>query len=983
MRTSRRNYKIIMNKKTLSLIAFVFLTLLFLGAQGANVATAQEPTATPTITATPSTWAWDVDCGFTDTAFYFEVESQSCTCSQYDEKTVSCDVALTGEYTNEYSLSGVRWEIDWDAPAGLTTYYQQSYIVNGVNLVTEYLATSSDDYLNMTDTSSGQFTTRALPEAVFIKLNPYGIAEEISFSGNIKLSAEEIPEELTCQDQFTYNVDSLMATIDIDSQMPINPTYDVDDPEQAPIEFTSGEYYAVYITDGSWSDNGDGPRYDLEFTFSDGFSPLTWYDLADGEPLVICFVDYGDGTYLAFLQANADELLLRMNDETLSWDDNSGIMTAQILDVEYEREEDVCENDFYDGDYFTGGSIDPRKENGELIGYAVTRLSDGANVLEAGAWYKLETSGGPWHWLGNLHTGDQYNVDLSKDGGSTWIPLDEWGAWEGGSDCNFETDELGHRSIYFRVAEDATEIYYIRVGDTSNWSTNWGGMSFSLYEANNIGDAEEGNCGIDYLADVTHAFGAMDGDDSGGSRIYPPLEDDEVYAIVIDDAYAWQESSGGEDLYDVQLKSSDGGWVDIANHPHTVCVEEHPAFPDGRAVIAFVRARYLSYDLRVASSSFSDNTGRLEYTIHPTDTDANVCDYGVINNIDHKWIPVKLSEGTTIGDGLLEPGEIYMIDTFPDGPWRSSLTGEGSYDADISSDGGASWDKIDKNTPDNNAKVLCTEVDQIGRWWQTYFEYDTTDSWRVRVADTSGNFSNNAGSLGFTLYKIGTEDIIDDLGDGDGDGDPFGEICTVPCERPESWLDIGQWISYAGCSVQQFFAWCPRHSDLMTLFRTEMLKRDPFATFVAFTESVESVKYEIDAYEWGPEEGGGGRRIQYSMFHLIGPDGSEPLSGDTEFIDADDIIDDYILPRDSDSPWLDGDLINFSAATPGVAYMTSCTSSLSDIVREQIQQGVCFVAYQSQNSSMGFALQLIIDVSTVILFVTGITGIMKKKSIFL
>jgi hypothetical protein len=96
----------------------------------------------------------------------------------------------------------------------------------------------------------------------------------------------------------------------------------------------------------------------------------------------------------------------------------------------------------------------------------------------------------------------------------------------------------------------------------------------------------------------------------------------------------------------------------------------------------------------------------------------------------------------------LASGKTYAIETTA-GPWSNN--GASSYDMAISDDNGATWTSLV-----NYPHLTCAEDTgsgaTLGEHYLVYFQALAGRVYKLRVYDPGGNFSDNTGSMGYSLY---------------------------------------------------------------------------------------------------------------------------------------------------------------------------------------------------------------------------------------
>jgi len=731
------------------------------------------------------------------------------------------------------------------------------------------------------------------------------------------------------------------------------------------VEFVPGNWYAIQTVAGDWYDGEDGPRYDLEYAWTDrmyNFNQPVWEDLGDTSDLIICETDDG-GTYkTVYIQAAETDLLLRVNDEVESWSDNDGRIAVNIFDVVRNRTKTGCDQ-FYRIAGFEGtDQIAANQEEGKLFGEILNQtalMGSAVFQFEPDAWYSLRTSEGPWGYVGSVYDSFDYNLEVKSNNTELgWEPLEEWSE----AACIVETDPLGHVNVFFQTPDLVGREYEIRVGDSEAWTSNVGEMRYSLYNEISLDgrNEDESSTSCDFEITDLLTSGIITGSAQSGVAI-PQLGEysnldiyDVYYALKILDDSAWQELSGDVDNYSAQI-TDDGGWswTALADYEHLICLET-----DGDETTIYLTGQTAEdeYKLRVNSESFADNTGALNYEIYATvkPDPWSQC----FDNYDQVYrastfIPVKDEAGIMAGANYtLMPGYSYGLE-IQQGPWLSDEDDNEtiSYRADVSPDNGTTWYPLDGSS--DVGGVACASVDHADRYAQLIF--NVTDSpWKIRVSDNAGDFADNGGNLSFDLYSV-------ELEEGETPVIPvLDSACYGVCLRPESTLtdwQAGAWIEFLRCYIQTYFAWCPRHTSVISHLGRDIASREPFATMSEFGDVMGSIRVEMDAYSWTDENA---------------PDSA---------IDGDADIDQHLLNRDPGGPWMGGDLINFSASPSYKTYVEGCQSALTDIVSAPIQQGACFVSAQTRATGFSFWMQLLIDVAAVVMFISAGSKFSKSVGI--
>lgn len=763
--------------------------------------------------------------------------------------------------------------------------------------------------------------------------------------------------------------------------------------------FQVGEWYAIEVASGYWRESpGIEDRIDMEHLFE----TLTGTQYNDGE-----FEDLNaDGqfvqcatTNVVYVQAPAELLYLRVNDGDENFANNTGALGINIYHTAYQRPEDVCELSFALDDLVRSDSVDAQQQNGKAMGIAVgsvlTQEGQEENFfnlgLVPGAWYALETTGGPWGHLGpgRAPAPVHYSLAVAEteiaaanastiSGPISVIDENAWGSladWERGV-CNIETDKLGHRMVYFQVPVTSAVQFSLRVNDFEGWNTNTGEMSWNLYRAIDMGPDDSGLCDYSYTEQLNTSVltvradavdGAYIGKDEGiGTPVgdYTPLDPNTYYAIeLLGEFWKWNEGPSEPWQTDMQLSLNNGStWQNLPGGGELCSLE------DGENLIFFIHtpvAGTPQFKLRVASTTdFTDNGGSMGYNTYLAEagtsidnTDGCVTEgYTTTTLGPYTWIPVTDPTGigiassspTTTEIAGLVPGNRYVLETSR-GPWYDGETLNGSgnpqdyFSAQVSSDNGETWNAMDGTNPD----VTCWEYSSDFKYYKIEFTVQPGQVWRIRVADTeSANFDDNTGNLAYTLKGM----VLPD------DTVVQGTFTLAGCNTPPLFpgmLEIGdllnlgnyfaEWIDYSVGSMVSFFAWCPSNTDMVTMFSEDLQEKEPFAMLKEIRGILNDVKNEMNGYNWensSPED--------YSILNKTPGQATA-------------MINKYVMgPMPDDSPWLGGELIDFSAPAP-TQYYDNCNLALEEYVGPLLGQGVCFSSNWARNVGLMFYIQLLLD----------------------
>lgn len=800
--------------------------------------------------------------------------------------------------------------------------------------------------------------------------------------------AFQLAEPVVCETQFTYDPeDDWLASVQVHSEL--------EDGVQAVTEFTepleAGAWYAIEVASGSWNEPGGTPRFDMDFRFefTDG-----WMELSEDADNVYCTSTDGKTVYIQVPDAN--ELHLRVNDQDSNFANNTGTLGVNIYKTDFNRTITGCELEYDINELVSSDTVEGSAVNGKI--FAMSLASSGGISLSygltPGAWYMLETTGGPWYvtwdYPGspyNVHT-QYYNMQVKVGDDGEWTALQDSAM----AFCVVEIDALGHQRMYFQAPESGGNTYHIRVAGASAFTK--GAMGWNLYQAVDLNIGEVTSC-TDFTYDPNNAngFGTVDPKRENGVDIIG-LETNSYFAIHIESDneasdppyYAksgWYEEEGGDERDDLELSINGAEWADLPNAPGVIC---YYYTPETDELVFFVRViNNQSWKLRANSESFGDNEGIEYYRVYEATADNNpwvscIDDFtpSVPALNEHEWIPPQDEEGVLLmptltytegadpdDDGIifwgqpgLEPGHHYMVET-KQGPWKNGEDTTGLYSAQLSSDGGSNWYSFEGH-PD----VICADVDQLNHHWRAIFEVTDGQMWKIRVDDTETEFwPDNTGNLAYRLNLV-NEFPIEGPGDYVYDYDLGAfDVCSQSLVRPQALSlseigslgnYIGDWVHYINRSLLSYFAWCDRHTELIISAMEALKLKEPLATLAALDTISKNVMAEIDSYSWdgGYEDTSIFTGNAETMFNKVLPQGGV-----------------------ADDPWDGGNLITFGD-TSLPAYYYNCQNVFADYLPARLQQATCFVSAYWKETGASFWVQLSLDLAAI-----GVLFVMVKGSL--
>lgn len=751
-----------------------------------------------------------------------------------------------------------------------------------------------------------------------------------------------------------------------------------------------GEWYVVAYAYGDWQDEGSQPdRTDIEYSYNRS----SWFDLAEGSGTVWCVSSSG---VEILIQAQGESFYIRVNDEIGGFANNTGTVYYDIYHATFIRTPNDCEVQYVIGSLRETKTVDATMQGGKHFAFMTTNVfGNPYGQVEHGQWYVLDTVDGPWK---ETYFSDdnpwRYDMAVSMDDGVTWEPLENWSY----PACNFATDTLGHRRVIFQMPFSGPTEWKLRVNDTGIFIDNRGSMTWNLYNVTKL-SAEpgvgNGQCDYSYDEFSPVAAGRIPAKTEQGVSI-TGLSPGTLYVLKVigsDDLGWWEHFPTGPDmwetvLYDTQL-SHDGGatFHNLPdNYPSALCSH----WVDNDLFVFLQPGENFNYRIRVGpSDSYSNNVGEMQYIVYPAtpgQTVVNTCMGGWARQIlnESEIIKVrdemgnKISAATARYDEFvnLVPGRMYYIETPANfGPWKSEAGGSNRWDTALSRDNGVTWQPLDFD----NTDIECAGRMLVGNVWYARFLVEEGDVWRIRVNDSQGAFADNGGSMAYKLYAVCEHPcgIVSLPNDSQGtDGIPAitiqggGNVCTIPVMRPgpltiselvNLGTYLGNWIQYINLSVLRFMAWCPQHTKLVTThFSTDILNKEPFATFKELNDLMLGVRREMESYSWASRRG-----YDSSIFTMSNPNEVRQLMRDLFQIDG---------GSNRARQFWEGNLnVEFNDTGFPASY-SQCDQVFQNYLPQKMKSSMCFIQAWFIETSASLWLQLIVDIGAIMIFVGGIKG---------
>ncbi len=660
-----------------------------------------------------------------------------------------------------------------------------------------------------------------------------------------------------------------------------------------------GKWYAVEVTDPYWMD-GTGesewhPSYKAEMSpFWSLAGAVEWYELSQypngcWQPLG----DYGKGRLYFYADEQISDYLqgIRAYNEYGVYFDNQGLMHYKVNEAIYNPPPAACEANFDVGEFVNTIRVPAWYSDGlPVFAYS----SPIPNTT-----YVIDISSEPWFDEdGKL----QHRVDISLDGGQTWVNIRDVSG-----ECEAEKGVGGYK-YYFKYV--AGRNYRIRASDGNNpleYLGNKGYVKFSVYTATSY--KAEGACSDSLTLGAVLKTGSIPANISEGGRVQYNLTPGNWYAIEIVPP-PW--SNAGVDSKEADISGGDSGWrtfYPLADFPGVACAEEN----DGYKRIYF-RAQYAQYLLRAHEDvlQYADNTGTVNYKLYGVDVSSSnpppgSCESAYNTNRVVVSLPILYANLENGIELKLAPGK-YMLETM-EGPWMNESTP--SYDVEITN-GGLLGTYVPISSQGVSDPLECVVPLSDGVHYRAYFSVEVGKYYRVRVYDPGGTYATNTGQMVIAIYRI--TDINEPPPD---PADYTVNGCNSICVRPDSLLDVPEWIEYNRCAFSKWISFCPYHAESLMSVVLEFNNREPFGTLLQFTSLPQKIQEEFKQYKWAESQGG---------------DGAEILSGGAQPWEI-------LAQLPSSSPFNNG---RIEITKPMSPFSTFCQNEMTKAVGTKLAAPMCF-----------------------------------------
>lgn len=429
--------------------------------------------------------------------------------------------------------------------------------------------------------------------------------------------------------------------------------------------------------------------------------------------------------------------------------------------------------------------------NGSPINTGIIQATNSSGVV---GWVRDATGKpavGDWigikftnYWLNNNTGGELQTAAMKWGTNGLWYDLTE--ETNNAVTCMYQgrnAQGIKETWVYLQVINPA--VPYLRVADhDSNFLANTGSLNFTVYSV--IYTPVPTGCGLDYaIGDYLGTRSAPANSSSGIVFAFNAVGEVPLDAtgnpsdriVVVETTGTWVNNS----IIDIhggirRMDANPDPWEALEAYSLALCVETLD--PLGHVRVYFeVSPDILQYGFRAQDAvNYADNTGQATFKFYQAtyiqDDDDQIpgednCDgqYAVGSVVDSFPLPATANNGVYLDS--LEEEQYYAIVT-SGGPWTNN--GVESFEIAMAASTGqpSGW------TPIINF-ALCTDYN--GPYTTSYFYTQPGYKFYVRVNDEGGNFSDNAGNMGITIYGA-TNDS--DNWENCGDGYTLTEMATDP-----------------------------------------------------------------------------------------------------------------------------------------------------------------------------------------------------------
>jgi hypothetical protein len=718
-----------------------------------------------------------------------------------------------------------------------------------------------------------------------------------------------------------------------------------------------GTWVEIKVASGSWKNNGTGPdltglaigRF-ASAPYRSGWDPLSSYAHTGCHK--------GETEY--YVQVSDSALYkLRVNDTDEDFSSNTGTLSIELYNVTNVPYKTQC-----DANYKIGGQIETRSINAinsngitmatgkDSTWFEQTFGGEGA-VKESPGYLMLELDRGP-HWDG---VSNSYSGEINV--GGSWYSVEEFPT----ASCIVQLDTMGRYRIYFPYDPSLLTWKFRATDENGTYSDNTGVAGYTLSYVDRLQIYTPGDAAMECSPKYAHV--------STGSTITLQANTAVSHTLTLTggNLYALESSGGpwsnnGSLSFGIAISTNGTDWKAIYDFDYALCASTGA---DANHAIVYLQALPgVSYRVRVddPGNNFSDNSGSINLIVYAASTtiqDWTACDSNYIFselNIpqENRTIPAQFKDGTSIP--YIESGKYYALEITDQRYWTNSALDLGyRYDADISKDGGSTWQ------PYQSADFISCAI-QIAKGtafdsrYKIIFKAD--GNYKLRSHADVGLptiYPPRIGSLIYKLYEVNPTEAPAAPGTQQGSKGyipaSWRTTCYEACNRPLSLFvtisvnfgtlgsvplpipDIMGWIDYSRCAIQQFLSWCPEHTAALLSIMKLFNDREPFGTLLELEKGFTGIKTEL-----GSLITQGGEGEQFAPHSVIwGAGGGE--SGDAWS---------GILPSAKGTPWEAGGQLDLSGVTDnsnvaiggetGTAYKAYCITATTAVIGD-MSDGFC------------------------------------------
>jgi hypothetical protein len=598
----------------------------------------------------------------------------------------------------------------------------------------------------------------------------------------------------------------------------------------------------------------------------------------------------------------------------------------------------------------------------------------------------LEVDKGP-HWDGQYTS---YASEIKY--GENWYSVEDLPS----ARCVVQLDTMGRYRIYFPY-EPGLLTWLFRAKDTNGtYTDNTGLAGYSLYYVDNLQVYTPGDPAIDCSPKYSHSATGTTIPIQANSSIPHSLSltGGNLYAIETSGG-PW--SNNGQLSFGIAISTDGVDYWTIYDYEFALCASTGA---DGNHATVYIQALPgVNYRLRVddPGGTFSDNSGSMNVIVYDATTtiqDWTACDSNYIFSeinipLANRTVPAQFQEGISIP--YIQSGKYYAIEITAEDHWNPTSIGfDQHYDADISKDGGSTWQQYQKADFISCAIQTAGAASPFGFRYKIVFAADGNYKLRSHANSGPSFYPQRAGNIVYKLYEVNPTESPTAPGTQPGSKSyipaAWRTTCYEACNRPTSLVifmtvtigtlgiislplpDVGGWIDFARCAIQKFLSWCPEHTAALISITKLFDDREPFGTLIELEKGFNGIKLQMATLMTA-----GGEGEQFAPRSVIwGAGGGE--NGNTWG---------GILPTAKGTPWEAGGQLDFSnvvansnqavGGETGTAYKAYCLTGTSAIMGG-MADGFCsgINLIKSSFPDLFTGMQLVTDLMTFALAISYI-----------